>query len=70
MVGTTAQPSHEAPHKKETKTGSHHSEKYQWRKSHRETGGGGEDGGRRWLKEILCHGQCSTKENLHATECS
>ena len=38
MVGTTAQPSHEAPHKKETKTGSHHSEKYQWRKSHRETG--------------------------------
>lgn len=52
------------PHKKETKTGTHHTEKYQRRKSYRERG----EGGRRWLKEIWWHGQCSTKENLHATE--
>ena len=44
MGGTMAQPSHEPPHKKETKTGPHHTEKYQRRKSYRERGEGG--GGR------------------------
>ena len=51
MAGTTAQPSHEGPHKKETKTGSHHSEKYQRRTSHRETGGGGGMGEEDGLKK-------------------
>ena len=39
MASTMAQPSHEPPHKKETKTGTHHTEKYQRRRR-----GGEEDG--------------------------
>ena len=32
MAGTTAQPSHEPPHKRK-QTGTRHTEKYQWRKN-------------------------------------
>ena len=65
MAGTMAQPSHEPPHKKEIKTGPHHTEKYQRRKNHSETQRRGE---RKWLQETLGHEQCSMKENLPATE--
>ena len=60
LTGTTAQPSHEPPHKRKG-TGPRHTEKHQWREKLTSLGGGGR--GRKWLTEP------STKEKLkHASE--
>ena len=45
MAGTMAQPSHEPPHKKETKTGTHHPEKINISRERAIGRGGGGGGG-------------------------